>query len=62
MEDPIEMKPKGLFKVHPKLSKKSKITPLRVKIEGDMHCESWPFLKNCQKSTISKIASFVKWA
>ena len=32
MEDPIEMKPKGLFRGHPKLSKKSKNTLLGSKL------------------------------
>ena len=32
MEDPIEMKPKGLFRGHPKLSKKSKNTILGLKM------------------------------
>ena len=40
MEDPIEMKPKGLFKGYLKLSKKVQEHPLRVKIEGDIHCQS----------------------
>ena len=27
-----------------------------------MHCWSWAFLQNCQKSTIPKNSKFVKWA
>ena len=27
-----------------------------------MHCWSWAFLQNCQKSTIPKTSNFVKWA
>ena len=27
-----------------------------------MHCWSWTFLQNCQKSTIPKTSNFVKWA
>ena len=33
MGDPIEMKPKGLFRGHPKISKKSKNTSLGLKLE-----------------------------
>ena len=33
MEDPIEMEPKGLFRGHPKLSKKSNNTPFGSKLE-----------------------------
>ena len=33
MEDPIEMIPKGLFRGHPKLSKKSRNTSLGLKLE-----------------------------
>ena len=32
MEDPIEVKPKGLFRGHIKLSKKSKNTLIRLKL------------------------------
>ena len=32
MQDPIEMRPKGLFRGHPKLSKKSKNTLLGLKL------------------------------
>ena len=27
-----------------------------------MHCWSWEFLENCQKSTIPKTSNFIKWA
>ena len=40
MKDPTEMKPKGLLIEHPKISKKVQEHPLRVKIEGDMYCQS----------------------
>ena len=33
MEDPIEMIPKGLLRGYPKISKKSKNTPLGLKLE-----------------------------
>lgn len=60
MEGPIEMKQKGLFRGHPKISKKSKNPPLRVKIKGDMHCQSWLFLEICPKSTMLKTTFFLK--
>ena len=59
MEDPIEIKLKGLFRRHPNLSKKSKNTP-RGKIERVVHCQNWQFLENCQKSTLIKFAFFPK--
>ena len=48
IEDPIEMKPNGLVRVHPKL--KVQEHPPMVKIERDMNCQSWPFLKKIVKS------------
>ena len=50
MEDPTEMKPKRLFRGHPKLSKKSKNTLLGLKLRKICMAKVDQFYENAQKS------------
>ena len=58
MEDPIEMKLKGLFRGHPKLSKKSKNTSLGLKFREICIVKVDQFLEMCMKSTLIKMSFF----
>ena len=58
MEDPIEMKQKGLFIGHPKLSKKSKNTLLGLKVGEMCIAKVDQFLEMCMKSTLIKMTFF----
>ena len=50
MEDPIEMKPKGLFRGHPNLSKNSKNTLIGLKLRKICIAKVDQFYENAQKS------------
>ena len=62
MEDPIEMRPKGLLRGHTKLSKKSKNTSLGLKLEEIFLVKVDPFCKISKSQICSKVHFFVKWA
>ena len=55
MEDPIEMKPKGLFRGHPKLSKKSKNTLVGLKVREICMAKVDQFLEMCMKPILTKL-------
>ena len=57
-EDPIEMKPKGLFREHPKLSKKSKNTLLGLKMTEICIAKVDQFLEMCMKPISTKLDFF----
>ena len=58
MENPIEMKPKGLFRGHPKLSKKSKNTTIRLKLRDIFIAKVDQFLKKMHKSQCEQFGFF----
>ena len=62
MEDPIEMKPKRLFRGHPKLSKKSKNTLLGLKMREICLAKVDQFWEICMKQIMTKLELFSKWA
>ena len=53
MEDPIEMKPKGLFRGHPELSKKFKNTLIGLKLRYICIAKVDQFLIKCMKKILS---------
>ena len=62
MEDPIEMRPKGLFMGHPKLSKKSNNTSLGLKLEELCIVKVDHFWKIAKSQMCSQMHFFAKWA
>ena len=62
MEDPVEMKQNGFFRGHPKLSKKSKNTLLRLKMREICIAKVDQFLENCMKPILTKLDFFSKLA
>ena len=55
MEDPIEMRPKGLLRGHPKLSKKSNNTSLGLKLEEICLVKDYHFCKIAKSQICSKL-------
>ena len=60
MEDPIEMRPKGLFRGHPKFSKTSKNTSLGLKLDEICLVKFDHFCKIANKSNVLKNAFLPK--
>ena len=54
MEHPIEMKPKKFLRGRPKLSKKIQEHPHKVKIERDMHGQSWTIFEKIHEANIDQ--------
>ena len=62
MEESIEMRSKGLFRRHPKISKKSKNTTLGLKLEEICFVKVYLFFKIAKSQMFSKMHFFAKWA
>ena len=62
MEDLIEMRPKWLFRVHPKISKKSQKTSLGLKLEEICLVKVDHFCQMAKSQMCSKMHFFAKWA
>ena len=58
MEDPIKLKPKRFLRGHPKLSKKSKNTLIRLKLREICIVKVGQFLKKCMKQILTKLGFF----
>ena len=61
-EDPIEMKPKRSLRGHPKHSKKSKNTLIRLKLREICIVKVGQFLKKMHEANIDQTWFFSKWA
>ena len=58
MEDPIDMKPKWLFRGYPKISKKSKNTLIGLKMRNIYIAKVDQFLGKCMKPILIKFEFF----